>query len=91
MDLEKAERVISAGKQAAQEMGVINVNVINKYNVKDQFMIWMINRHIISPTGEFLPCSDGHRSEHGGICQNGHLPCQYFSPFFHIFLNKLGG
>ena len=35
MDLEKAERVISAGKQAAQEMGVINTNVINKYNVKD--------------------------------------------------------
>ena len=35
MDLEKAERGISAGKQAAQEMGVININVINKYNVKD--------------------------------------------------------
>lgn len=48
MDLEKAERVISAGKQAAQEMGVININVIKKYNVKDDSNIslwygWLID------------------------------------------------
>ena len=68
MDLEKAERVISAGKQAAQDMGV------SKHHHR-LMSVWIISGNIdhnslgkfFSP-GEFQPCCNGHRSEHGGIC-----------------------